>query len=177
MEYFKKTTFKNLKPHIAEAIKESCYYSDVRLYNIANEVHNIETFSFADEGELALDLSKIIDKTIKDSVGLGCDLSIIAKGIFLGAFRASPFIHQEAPMTIRLLINEILKPVFKYKGDAAETIKGVLSAIIIVAKEFNFNAQEALNGAREDILSTAKTLSPAFADDIKKALSNSDDSS
>ncbi len=71
-------------------------------------------------------LSKIIDKIIKDSVGLGCDLSVIVKGILLGAFRSRPFIAHEAHKTIHILVKEILQPIFKYKGDIKQGIEGVI---------------------------------------------------
>ena len=45
MAQFDKIVFKNLKPHIADAIKESCYRTDVRIYNIANDVHRTLTYS------------------------------------------------------------------------------------------------------------------------------------
>ena len=50
-------------------------------------VHAIQTHTIEPGTELAEGLSKIIDKTIKDGVGLSCDLSIIVKGILLGAFQ------------------------------------------------------------------------------------------
>jgi len=176
MEHFQRMAFKDLKSQIANAIKESCYYTEVRLYNIAHGVHHIPTFSLVPGQELAQDLIKIIDVTIKDSVGVGCDLSIIVKGILLGAFRAFPFIRQEAQMTIRLLANEILKPVFKYKGDTKEAIEGLLSGTITITKEFKLNVLETIVVAREDILSSAQAISPQFADEIKEIFLNLNDS-
>jgi len=172
MEPSHKIVFKDLKPHIADAIKESCYKTDARLYNIANEVHHIGTFSVEPGVEIAEGLSKIIDKTIKDSLDLGCDLSVVVKGILLGAFRASPFLHQEAHKTIRILIKEILQPIAKYKGDVKPVIDGLLAAIVVIASEFKLNAQEALIIAEEDALSSAKEISSKLADDVKAALPN-----
>jgi hypothetical protein len=175
MEPLTKISLKNIKPHIADAIKESCYRIDARLYNIANNVHNILTTSVEPGVEIAKDLSKIIDKTIKESIDLGCDLSVIVKGILIGTFRASPFIHQEAHKTIRILIEEILQPVFKYKGDIKQMVEGVLAGIVVIAREFKLNTQEALVVAKEDILSSAKAKDPKFADDIKEILPSLDD--
>ena len=174
MELAPKITFKNLKPQIANAIKESCYRTDVRLYNIANEVHKIATFSVEPGVEIAQGLSKIIDQTVKESVALDCDLSVIVKGILLGAFRASPFMLQEAHKTFRILINEVVQSIFKYKGDVKQVIEGVLAGVLIIAQEFKLNENEALIIAREDILSSAKALNSKFADDIKEALPSLD---
>jgi len=172
-----KPTFKDLKGHVANAIKESCYRTDARLYNIANQVHLIHTFSVEPGVELVEGLTKIIDKTIKESLALDCDLSVIVKGILLGAFRANPSIPQEAHKSIRLLVHEIIQPIFKYKGDIHQMIEGIWAAIIIIADEFKLNKIEALNIVREDILSSANALNSKFADDIKEALPNSDDPS
>ena len=120
-------TYKNLKPQIANAIKESCRTMDMRVNNIANEVQNIPTFSVEPGVEIAQSLNKIIDQTIHDAVGLGCDLSIIVKGIMLGSFRSSPFMRQEAHKTIRILIKETLHASFKYDGDIIQAIDGYLS--------------------------------------------------
>jgi hypothetical protein len=163
-------TFKDLKPRIADAIKESCYRTDLRIYNIANEVHGIRTTSVQPGVEIAEGLSKIIDKSIKNSVDIGCDLSVIIKGILLGAFRASPFIREEAHKTIHILIVEILHSVFKYKGDTKRAIEGILTAIVIIAREFKLNVQEALTVAKEDITSSTKETSPEFTESIKEAL-------
>jgi len=176
MRFSKDVKFKNLKPHIADAIKESCYRTDARFYNIANEVHNIVTFSLEPGVEIAEGLSKIIDKTIRESVALGCDLSIIVKGILIGTFRSTPSIAQEAHKTIRILITEILQSVFKYKGNLKETIDGILSAIIVAAHESKLNTQEAVVIVREDILSSAKEISPEFGDNVKEALHASNNS-
>ena len=175
MKYLPKITFKNLKPQIADAIKESCYRIDARFYNIANEVRNIVTNSIEPGVEIAKDLSKIIDKTIKDSVVVGCDLSVIVKGILLGAFRASPFMREEAHKTIRILIDEILRAVFECKGDIKQTVEGLLAGIVILSREFKLNTQEALIIAKEDILSSAKEIGPQFADDVKQVLPNLND--
>jgi hypothetical protein len=177
MKSSSKMTFKNLKPHIADAIKASCYRTDARLYKIANEVHHILTYTVEPGVEIVEGLSKIIDKTIKESVAIGCDLSVIVKGILLGTFRSSPFIPQEAHKTIRILITEILKSVFKYKGDVKQLIEGVLAAIVIISKEFKLNEQEALIIIREDMVASASTLDAKFADDIKEGLPKFDEPS
>lgn len=170
-----KMTFKNLKPAIADAIKESCYRTDARIYNIANEVHHIPTFSVQPGVEIADGLAKVIDKTVKDSVGIGCDMSVIVKGILLGAFRASPFIREEAHKTIRILIDEILQSIKKHNGDIKQAVEGILTAIVIIAREFKLNMQEALIITKEDILSSAQSKSPAFAEEVKAALPNLDE--
>ena len=144
MPRFEKTSYTNLKPQIADAIKESCYKTDARLYNVANEVHNIETFSVEPGVEVAEGLSKIIDKTIKESIDVGCDISVITKGILLGAFRAGPFMRDEAHKTIRILIEEIFKFTHKYNGDTKQAIEGLLAGIVILSKEYKLNVQEAL---------------------------------
>jgi hypothetical protein len=176
MESSKKITFKGLKPNIVKAIKESCYRFDARLYNIANEVQNILTYSLESGVENTEGLLKIIDKTVKESVGVGCDLSVIAKGILVGTFRSCPSVFPEAQKTIHLLINELLQSVFTYKGDVKQTIEGLLTGIVIISNEYKFNVQEALMVAREEILSSAKALDPKFADDIKEVFPNLDDS-
>jgi len=170
MELPHRIVFKDLKPRIADAIKESCYKTDARLYNIANEVHRIVTMSVEPGVEIAEGLTKIIDKTVKESISVGCDLSVIAKGILLGAFRASPFVAQEAHKTIRILIREVLQSVYKYKGDTKQAVEGLLAGIVIVAHEFKLNSHEALVVAQEDIFSCANQLSPQFAEQIKTFL-------
>jgi hypothetical protein len=172
MSFSSKIIYKDLKPHISDAIKESCYKTEARIYNIANEVHHILTYSVQPGVEIADGLTKIIDQTIKESIGLGCDLSVIVKGILLGAFRASPFMREEAHKTIGILIKEILSPVFKYKGDVKKTVEGILTAIVIIAREFKLNIQEALVIAKEDIQSAAQSKSPEFADEVKAVLPN-----
>jgi len=175
MENFQSMTFSNLKPLIADAIKESCYRLDARLYNIANEVHQIETYSIKPGIDVGYGLSKIFDQTVKDSIGVGCDLSVIVKGLLLGAFRASPFVRQEAHKTICVLSDQILKVTFKYKGDVKPTIEGILSAVIILAKEFKLNSFEASIMAKENILSSAKAIDLKLANEIVKLLLHSDD--
>jgi len=170
-----KMTFKNLKPAIADAIKESCYKTDARIYNIANEVRQIATFSVEPGVEIADGLAKIVDKTVKDAVGVGCDMSVIVKGILLGAFRASPFIREEAHKTIRILIDEILQSIKKHNGDVKQAVEGILTAIVIIAREFKLNMQEALIITKEDILSSAQSKGPEFADEVKAALPNLDE--
>ena len=165
--------FKNLKPQISDAIKESCYKIDARLYNIANEVHHIPTFSIEPGVEMAKDLSIIIDKTIKEAVGLDCDVSVVTKGILLGAFRASPFMAPEAHKTIRILIEEIIQPIFKYHGDIKQAVEGIIAAIVIIAMDFKLNTREALVVAQEDILSCVKTIDPKLSDNIKKIMESS----
>jgi len=171
MPFSEQVKFNNLKPEISDAIKQSCTAFDARYYNIANQVHHIATFSPEPGVEMAKGLSKIIDQTIKDAVSLGCDLSVIGKGIMLGAFRSSPSIRQEAHKTVRLLIFEILESVLKYKGDVKEIIEGIMSAIIIMANEFKLNPAEAMVIAREDILSSTKSLDNKMVDEIKVILS------
>ena len=172
MEPFEKRAFSNLKGNIADAIKESCYRIDARIYNIANDVHRIVTFSVEPGVEIVQDLTKIIDRTINDSIVIGCDLSVIVKGLMLGIFRASPFVRAEAHKTIRLLVVEILQPVLKYKGDLNEAIGGILTAIVIIAFEFKLNTQEALSVAKEDILLHAREQSPQSADLITEIITN-----
>lgn len=174
MEPFGKLPFNDLKPHIAEAIKESCYKTETRLYNIANEVPNIQTFSVEPGVEIVLDLVRIIDKTIEDSVAVGCDLSVITKGLLLGAFRASPFVRAESHKTIRLLIDKILQSTYKHKGDVEQVIVGIIAAIMTVSVEFKFYTREALVSAREDILICAQSIDPKFNADIKEILSKLD---
>jgi hypothetical protein len=174
MEPFEKMAFKDLKPHITEAIKQSCYRTEARLYNIANGVNEIPTFSVEPGVEIVLDLSKIIDKTIEDSIKVDCDLSVISQGILLGAFRSSPFVRAESQKTIRILVDRILHPVFKYKGDLKMVIEGLLSAILVIAMEFKLNPHESVNWVKEDILISAKGIDSKFSNDIKEILSTLD---
>ena len=110
--FHQKTNFKDLKSQISNAIKESCYVTDARLFNIANQVHDIQTSNVEPGVDNALGLSKIIDKTIKESLALDCDLSVIVKGILLGAFRAGPSMPSEARNTICILIAQIFQAIF-----------------------------------------------------------------
>jgi len=167
--------FKNLKPQIADAIKESCYTSEVRLYNIAHAVNDIKTFGFVYGAESVQDFSKIVDQTINASVGVGCDLSVVVKGIFLGAFRASPFDRSQTDKTFRLLIGTILEPIFRYNGDILQTIGGILSASLMISKEYKLNSVEFQEIAKKEIIFSAQALNAKFAEDIKGSLLNSDD--
>jgi len=160
--------FKELKGHIAGAIKESCHTTDVILYRIANEVHHIDTYSVEPGVEIAQGLTRIIEGTIKDSVALGCDLSRVVKGILVGAFRSSQSMRLEAHKTIRLLVHEVLKPTFKYHGSPKQMIEGIMSGIMIISKEYGLNVEEAMVVAKENILSSAKSIDPQFEEEIKK---------
>jgi len=175
MQFIQKMAFNNLKPHISDAIKESCYRSDVRLYNIANEVQKIAIFSLEQGVENSHDLSMIIDKTIKDSVELGCDLSVIAKGILIGTFRSSASKRSEAPQVMRVLINEILQYVSKYKGDMKETVEGIVGGSVNIATQFQLNLPQTVVTTREDLLTSAGSISPKLAEEIKEYLSSIDD--
>ena len=177
MESSQKISFNKLKSHIIDAIKESCYRFDGRLYNVANQINKIQVSRVEAGFDTMQDLSKIIDKTIKDSVVMGCDLSVIIKGIFLGAFRSSPFKPKEEQKIIHALVAEILPPIFKYKGDVKQTIEGLFAAVVIISYEYNLNAQETLVVTKEEVLLSAKGINPAFTDHIKEVLPKSDDSS
>jgi len=172
MDPFQRLAFKGLKFHIAKAIKESCNRTEVRVYNIANEVPNIVTFSLESGIEMEQDLAKIIDKTIKSSIDVGCDLSVIAKGILLGSFRSRPFVRHEAPTTIRMLMDEIFRHSLRYKGDTKQVVEGILAAVVIIANEYKLNAKEAVVVARQDMVSSAKEIDSKFADEIQGLLTN-----
>ena len=165
----------NLKAHISEGIKESCYKSDARLYKIANEVQNIGTFSYTPGVDVLDGLIKIVDKTIKEAQGIGCDLSVIIKGILIGSFRSVPFSAASAYDTLRILIKEVIQPVYKHKVDVKQAVEGLLAGIIIIANEHGLNIKEALTFAQEDILISANAIDAKFADDIKGAFPNLDE--
>jgi len=175
MQFIQNLVFNNLRPHISDAIKESCYRSDVRLYNIANEIQNIAIFSLQQGVENSQDLAIIIDKTIKDSVEVGCDLSVIVKGLLIGTFRSSASMRSEAPQVMKVLINTILQHVSKYKGDIKETVEGLVGGSVNVATQFKLNLPQMVVSTREDLLSSAGSISPKLADDVKELLSTIDD--
>jgi len=151
----KQMTFSHLKSNISEAIKESCLTSDEIIHKVADEIYHIKTVTVEPGVEIAQGLSIIIDTAVKDSVRLGCDLSVIAQGILVGAFR-SRSIQLEAHKTIRLLVQEIVRVVLKYKGDIKSTTEGLLAGITAIAKEHKLNTQEALIVAKEDIKEALK---------------------
>ena len=165
-------TFKNLKVHISEAIKESCYRLEVRIYNIARDVLTIPTFSSESGIEVADGFLKIISRTIKDSVALGCDEDVIVKGIMLGAFRAA-LARQESQKTIRYMITEIIKVSINSKADIKKVIEGILASIVVISREFKQNAEELLILAKEDIVTSAGAIGYKFTDEMKDVLSNS----
>lgn len=169
MQSQEQITFSNLKPNIADAIKESCPTADAIIYKIADELGHIKTVTVEPGVEIAQGLSMIIDTTIRSSVCLGCDLSIITQGILVGSFR-SRSILLEAHKTIHLLIQEIIQAVFYYKGDIKKTVDGLLTGIVAIAKEHKLNEQEALIIATENILIYSKTTNSQFAQDIKAAI-------
>ena len=166
--------FKDLKVHIAEAIKGSCYRTDARIYNIANDVPLITTFCVEKGVEAAEGLTKIIDKTIKESVILDCDLSVIVKGILIGTFRSTPFERDEAFLIIQVPIKEILQAVYKYKGNVKQVTEGIMAAIVVLSREFKLDVIKMLSSAKEDTLTFANTLNSEFADAIKEALPKTD---
>jgi hypothetical protein len=135
--------FRNLKPNISVAIKETCASDDEITYKIADAVEHINTMSVEPGVEIAKSLSLIIDTSIKDAVRLGCNLSIIAQGILIGAFR-SRSMQLEAHKTIHLLVQEIISAVFKHKGDLKKAVDGLLDGIVIIAKEHQLNVDEAV---------------------------------
>jgi hypothetical protein len=177
MDIPSKIKFKDLKAQVARAIKESCYRTDARLYNVANQVNSITTYALDAGNETVEGLTKIVDKTIKESVALDCDLSVIVKGILLGSFRSNPSIPEQSREIIHILIKEILQPVYKYKGDIKEAIEGILAATVILAGEYKFDQKKNLDIVRENISAVSKALDPVFADEINKFLPQSDDPS
>jgi len=150
--------FNNLKPNISVAIKETCTSQDEIVYQIADEVEHMQTVSVEPGVEKARNLSMIIDASIKDSVRLGCNLSIIAQGILIGAFR-SRSMQEEAHKTIRLLVKEIIRAVLNRKGDTKKAVDGLLDGIVIIAKEHKLNVDEAViivNESLSEMLSDLK---------------------
>jgi len=172
--------FKDLKPNIANAIKESCIRTEVRIYNIANDVQNtmtmrsMDNYSLATGSDTTQDLAKIIDRTVKDSVGVGCDLSVIVKGLMLGAFRAWPFIREDALKIIKVVIKDIVQTIFNHKGNIKEMIEGLLTAVVMIAMEFKLNVQETLTFAKGYILIAAKEVDLKYSEEITQALPNLD---
>lgn len=167
MKTQKRITFSDLKPHISRAIKESCLTADAVIYKIADETHHIQTVTVEPGVEIARGLSIVIDTTIQVAVHSGCDLSVISKGILIGAFRASRSVLLESHKTIRLLVNEILQSVFKYNGSIKQVIEGLLAAVVIIAKEQGLNVQEALKITAEDMLSAADKINPQFGQNTR----------
>jgi hypothetical protein len=143
MQSEERVLFNNLKPNISVAIKETCTSDDEVIYKIADQVEKINTVTVEPGVEIAKSLSTIIDASIKDSVRVGCNLSIIAQGVLIGAFR-SRSMQLEAHKTIRLLIQEIVGAVLKYKGDIKKAVDGLLDGIVIIAKEHQLNVDEAV---------------------------------
>jgi hypothetical protein len=135
--------FSNLKPNISVAIKETCTSEDEIIYKIADEVEHINTVTVEPGVEIARNLSVIIDTSIKDSIRIGCNLSVIAQGILIGAFR-SRSVQLEAHKTIRLLIQEIVGAVLNHKGDIKKAVVGLLDGIVVIAKEHKLNVDEAV---------------------------------
>jgi hypothetical protein len=159
--------FNDLKPHITGALKESCQITDAIIHKIADEIHHIETTTVEPGVEMAQGLSKIIDTIIKDSVRLGGDLSIVAKGILIGAFRSNRYMKIEAHKTIHLILQEIVRSVLNCKGDIYRAVDGLLAGIVAIAKEHNLNVQEALIVGTEDILFSIKEIDAKYVNDIK----------
>ncbi len=157
----------NLRPDITDAIGESGVTVDAVIYKIADEVQHIKTVTVEPGAEIARGLLTVIDGTIKDSVSSGCDLSVVTKGILIGAFSSSHSIQLEAHKTIRLLVQEILQPIFKYNGDSRQAVDGLLAAMVIIAKRRKFNIQEALIIIVDDILFSAEKIDPKFAEKVK----------
>ena len=172
MAFSSNIKYKDLKLHIAYSIKESCYKPDARIYNIANEVNHIETYTLEAGVEFPEGLSKIIEKTIKSSVEVDCDMAVVVKGLMIGAFRASPAGAQESKVLIETLIKELLTCVCKFKGDARKTVEGILAAMIIVAHEFKLNTQETMLLTREQLLTSSQRLDPDFCEQVKSVLPN-----
>lgn len=169
MESQKQITFSNLKPNISDAIKESCPTTDAVAYKIADKIAQIKTVTIEPGVEIAQGLSMIIDTVIRSSVCLGCDLSVIARGILIGAFR-SRSIQLEAHKTIRLLVQEIIQAVFYYKGDIKRAVDGLLAGSVVIAREHKLNEQESLIITAENILNFSKAANSQFAQDIKAAM-------
>jgi len=143
MQSQEKMVFNNLKPNISVAIKEICTAEDEVIFQIADEVEHFNTAAVEPGVEIARSLSMIIDASIKDSIRVGCNLSIISQGILIGAFR-SRSMQEEAHKTIRLLIQEIVRAVLKYKGDIKKAVDGLLDGIVIISKEHKLNVDEAV---------------------------------
>ena len=160
-------TLKELMPYIPGDIKEPQETVDAVIYKITDVIHHMHTVTVEPGVEIARSLSIYIDTLINGSVRLGFDLSVIVIGILVGTFRSNRSIRQEAHKTIRLLVNEVLQSVFKYNGDAKKAVDGLLSAIVIIAKEQKLNTREALIVTVEDILSSAKKIDSEFAERIR----------
>ncbi len=143
MQSKKQIVFSNLRPNISVAIKESCTTEDEVVFKIANQVEQINTESVEPGLEIVMNLSTIIDTSVKDAVRLGCNLSFISQGIVIGAFRSGP-IQLEADKTIRLLVQEIVGAVFNHNGNIKRAVDGLLDGIAIVSKEHNLNVDEAV---------------------------------
>jgi hypothetical protein len=135
--------FSNLKSNISVAIKETCTSEDEIINKIADKVVHISTVTVEPGVEITRNLSVIIDASIKDSIRLGCNLSVIAQGILIGAFR-SRSMQLEAHKTIRLLIQEIVGSVLNHDGDIKKAVVGLLDGIVVIAKEHNLNVDEAV---------------------------------
>jgi hypothetical protein len=156
-----KILFSNLKPNISVAIKETCSANDEIIFQIANQVEHINTVTVEPGVEIAQNLSDIIDASIKDSIRVGCNLSIIAEGILIGAFR-SRSMQEEAHKTIRLLVQEIIGCVFKYKGNLKTAVDGLLEGIVIVSKEHKLNVDEAIIIVNESLSEILNKLGGAY---------------
>jgi len=143
MQSQEQMVFSNLKPNISVAIKETCASEDEVIYKIADEVEHIHTVSVEPGVEIARNLSMIIDASIKDSIRLGCNLSAIAQGMLIGAFR-SRSMQLEAHKTIRLLVQEIVGSVLNHKGDIKRAVDGLLDGIVVISKEHKLNVDEAV---------------------------------
>lgn len=150
MQSKEQMVFKNLKPNISVAIKESCTTEDEVVYKIADQVEHINTETVEPGLEIVMNLSTIIDKSIKDAIRLGCDLSIISQGILIGAFR-SRSIQLEAHKTIRMLVQEIVGAAFNHKGNLKRAVDGLLDGIVIVSKEHQLNVDTAVIVVNESL--------------------------
>jgi hypothetical protein len=160
MQSKEQIVFSNLKPNISVAIKESCTTEDEIIYKIADQVEHINTETVEPGLEIVMNLSTIINTSIKDAIRLGCDLSIISQGIMIGAFRSRP-IQLEAHKTIRLLVQEIVGAVFIHKGNIKKAVDGLLDGIVIVSKEHKLNVDEAViivNESLSEILNKDRIL-------------------
>ena len=142
--------------------------TDAIIDKIADEVSRLKTGTVEPGVEIARGLSATIDTTIKSSVLSACDLSIISKGIMIGAFRSSHHVLQESHKTIRLLVDEILQSVFKYHADKKQVVGGILAAVVIIAKEKDLNVQEALIVTVEDLSLSADKIDPQFGQEIRR---------
>jgi len=170
MENSFQDTLNNLKAHLALGIKESCITTDLRIYNVANGIHDIIILNRLHGDAVRDALPKIFDKSIKESIDLGCDLSIIVKGLMLGAFRGSPFVRDDANKKLQTLIELNLRNVLLHKGEIKDAVQGILAATLIISNQFKLDAHQGLTKAKEVIIAFVQKEDPKILDKIKESL-------